>query len=572
MKLSESVSSLGTGSVRSTLFVGIFFFVFFLILFAQFPATGRLPGNTDSLLALTLSNLFFEKVGLFLRGEIGYTALYPARDVMAYGENCYGLASIFLVFKWLSQSDILGYYFFITTIFALNALAVTKLAGLVVKDIKAAVLAGLFFATAGFTLGNMDDPNVVFVFFPVLGLSFFLGGIRDLNKNHIRLGILLSSLQLWFGMYLFAFQFLMLAISALVFRESIKNILNRREVVILSLIYVIPAAPLILLYLANHNFAEVVSPYEVFKDCSLSWVNFIQWLPGNLVYPDLWINTGWVEIRKNCFPGAVLMVFGLIGLICVLRDFSRASVFIRRLTVFLIAIFAVFFILSFGANLPLLEAGQKLPFLQYLRVPSRYYLISLIALTVFAASGMDGVFGKIGSRNRLIGAGVAALIGLGFIVENVPFPLFGYEYQSLLTPSQDYLGFFKPFQGRQILLDLPSTIRFLPGHPATPGARLWFFSREIIYMNWQTYHRQIIAGGANGYVSKTRVEVEDLVQRLPERQALIGLKNIGIRFLVFHKDLVLDPVDDNLSNLRASSNLKLTFEGDREAIFEIDAK
>ena len=100
------------------------YMVIFGSLFLRFPLEGRLPGNTDSLLAIALSNIFFEKLVLFFSGDPTYTALFPARDVMSYGENCYGLASIFLVFKALIREDIRAYYLFITTLFTLNSVAI----------------------------------------------------------------------------------------------------------------------------------------------------------------------------------------------------------------------------------------------------------------------------------------------------------------------------------------------------------------------------------------------------------------------------------------------------------------
>jgi hypothetical protein len=545
------------------------FLAIFLILFSQFPLAGRLPGNTDSLLAMTLSNLFWEKIVLFLSGDLPYTALYPARDVMAYGENCYGLATLFLVFKLLTQSGIWAYYLFTVTIFSLNAFALTRLANLFVADIRIASLSGIAFSIAGFTLGNIDDPNVVFVFFPVMAIGFFFRWIRENELRFLKMALLFSSIQIWFGLYIFAFQFLTMMLFTLCYLGVIVRLLKWQHLRWFLLYYIAPAMPLLLIYLNNHSFAEIVSPYEVLKDCSLSWANFSGHLPGNLLYPDVSGHLGWVEIRKNCFPGVVLTVLSLLGAVQFLNRFRDGFKVKSRNPTFFFVLFSVFLFLSFGVNNPLFGLGPKIPFMAYIRVPSRFYLFSLIALSIYFSMGTERVLNAQFFRKRNATLSFVVLIGLIFAIENVPHPLFGYEYKSLVQPSKTYMDFSRLDSKRRVLLDLPSTIKFLPGQLVVTSNRLWFFNREIIYMNWQTFHHQIIAGGANGYVSKARADVESFTRRLPDRDALRGLQEIGVEYLIFHKDLVLFPEEDILAKLRASKELKLKLEGAREVIFEI---
>lgn len=547
----------------------IAFALLFLALFSQFPLSGRLPGNTDSLLALALSNLVLEKIGLFLGGELPFTAMFPARDIMAYGENCYGLAAIFIVFKLLTASDLVAYYLFISTIFTLNAFGVMKLASPFVRDSRFAALAGIAFSLAGFTLGNIDDPNVVFVFFPALGLSFLLRGLERRESKSLAYGLLLSGLQIWFGMYFFIYQFMLIALLAAFHVKELREILGREApgagtFAMLTASYAGPALPLVVLYLYNQRTAEIVSPYEVFENCSLSIASFFHRLPDNLIYPESGRFLDWVEIRKNCFPGILLPFFAGFGVYTSrLRD--------KRLR-FLGVAFAASLVLAFGSNVPGLAQMREVPYLSYLRVPSRFYLVSLLAASIFFAIGAEGLRSRLKIETKRMVTIFVLVIGTAFIVENVPFPLFGYEYASLLEPSPSYAGFLREYgaQKKRIVLDLPSTVRFLPSQSVDTANRLWFFTREIIYMNWQTYHRQLIAGGANGYVSRKRMEVEDWTRRLPDPGALAELENLGVSLLVFHKNLVLFPDEDILTSLKESKHLKLVSETDREAIFEID--
>ena len=218
---------------RETWIVGGFFLLISLAIFAQFPLQGSLPGNTDTLLAISLSNQILQKVGAFFAGHFSDpTVLYPSSGVLAYGENCYGLAALFVVFELLTQSEIVGYYLFISTIFALNGFAVTRLALSFVGDLRAAVLAGLAFTFSGFVLGNVDDPNVVFVFFPVKAFVYLIRGLRQKDPRALCIGCLFSGLQIWFGFYLFVYQsfllvLLLLALFVIDFRSLRSFVLSR---------------------------------------------------------------------------------------------------------------------------------------------------------------------------------------------------------------------------------------------------------------------------------------------------------------------------------------------------------
>ena len=149
------------------------------------------------------------------------------------------------------------------------------------------------------------------------------------------------------------------------------------------------------------------------------------------------------------------------------------------------------------------------------------------------------------------------------------WPLFGYEYASILEPSFEFSTFFKDNPKRKVILDIPSTLLFKSTQSVNSGDRLWFFSREAFYMNWQTYHKQIIVGGANGYIPRWRLEVETAVDELPSPRAIDYLKKLGVEYIVFHKNMILFPDEDILPELKRSGRLRLATEGKSEVIFEI---
>ena len=536
----------------------------FLLFFAQLPLRGLLPGNTDSLLAIALSNLIREKIGLFLSGLPPFTAMYPARDILAYGENCYGLAFVFLFFRMLTRSDLWGYYLFIVTLFTANAWAVAQWVGLFVEGALIPWVAGLVFCLSGFTLANIDDPNVVFVALPLASLYCLERGVRDGDRRWLSRALFCTGLQIWFGFYVFVFQNLVLLILIPSRGRKLLAGGTHRDVLAAAAALLVPCLPLLLLYFHNHLHAQVVSPYDgasTAAQTSMSWHSFRNVLPGNLLYSEA-ANVfdpsevgAWGRLRKTGFTGFALPVLALLGLAL---SFRKARGYL--------AIFVLFLALSFGVHLPGFSQLARLPLGGYFRVPARFHLFALLPLILFAALGLRWLVRRLKSRAAAV---VVGLVAGAILLENVPFPLPGYAYEELLAPPDEYPRFFGGFARPAVILDLPSACLYRPGDPVDESERLFFDTRDILYMNWQTYHRQWIVGGVNSYVASSRAQLDDDLQRVPDPDSLRRLRSLGVEYIVFHKNLIQQPHESVLPRLQASPELRSRLETPRVAIFEI---
>lgn len=548
------------------------FIFIFLIFFLQLPLHGSLPGNIDTLLAISLSNVIREKFHLFFSGSIGYTVLYPTHDIIAYGENCYGLASLFIFFRLITGSDIWGYYLFLSLIFALNSFAVFKLSSLFTRTSDAAILAGIAFSFASFTLANVDDPNVVFVFFPVLALYFLERSLRRRSIFDFDMGVSLSGIQIWFGFYIFLFQFFTLLIFISFNRVRLNDFLDRKKFLWGGLIYFGASSPLLAVYVFNHLRADVKSPYgghHVFEATSLYWFSFLNVLKGNLIYNPLnnhyanSMDSHWARLRQSCFPGFLLPPLAVLGFWV-----SRGRTQVLKW------IFFVFLIFALGVNIPFLEPViARLPLGSYLRVPLRGYFFALIPLVIFFAIGAerlsDWLLKKWPSERKGLLTGAILILGGIYVLENAEFPLARFEYRSLLEPPPAYVDFFRNASQRKILLDLPSSKLFLPNMPIRMEDRVWTYNREMIYMNWETFHHQIILNGINGYLPAEHMKLNEVIQQVPESKALNYLKSLGTNYLVFHKNLIIYPNEDILERLKKSPGLELVLEDGDLSIFKL---
>jgi len=120
-------------------------------------------------------------------------------------------------------------------------------------------------------------------------------------------------------------------------------------------------------------------------------------------------------------------------------------------------------------------------------------------------------------------------------VENVPVPLKSFAGRQFATPAPVVREFFDGQRGK-VLLNLPSR----PGGALFRDSQdLFEWNRELIYMNRQTYHRQNIVNGVHGYFPRTRLELQRLVDALPAPEAFAGLREFGVDYIVYHRNLEL---------------------------------
>ena len=220
--------------------------------------------------------------------------------------------------------------------------------------------------------------------------------------------------------------------------------------------------------------------------------------------------------------------------------------------------------LAFGSNLFVLGFVKQFPVLDYFRVASRAYLFVLIPVVIYFSLGLNEVAKKL-SSNKRIKKIVVVLVMVFFIAENVSFPLMAYSYKEFVVPPASYINFFKKFQERSVVTDIPSDYRAkLPQSEA-----LWTYSRDAIYMNWQSYHGQIVTAGINGYLPKSRLEMDEIIHDLPTDHSVERLISKGVNYLIFHKKMILFDSEDILESLRAQPKFFLEFEDESLAIFKV---
>jgi hypothetical protein len=589
-------------SARARVAVGAAYAAYFLALFAQFPRAGRLPGNCDTWYAIAFTDLYLNKAKALLGlGHYG-GFLYPAPNPFAYGETSIGLALLPMLLRGLGLGEIASYYVFLSLVYAATAFAVYLFTTLYVRSRLAAALAGLVFSSSNFLLSTIDSPHTAFFGIAFLALFRFkrylvLGRGRDLWWS-----ALLAGAQAYFSSYVF----LLLAVATAVLGladlgEIRKRPAEVRRLVLAAALVAALAAPFFLFYVfgLRDSFTWRRQAVLFAEFNSLDPEDLVNPMPGNLLYPeghrfdhgdamalqrrlgrsdpafqteDFALMVGgspregeeslWVSSRRRAFVGVTPY---LLALACLGRPFAGRRELLALLAVgFIIALGPLITIHGVMIPMPLYALYEFVPGFHVFRIPGRAFALALLALAVCAAKGLELL------RERFGGAAGRAVatslfVGAMVVVENVPFPMRSFEAAAYVTPPPDYLRFLAA-QHDAVVLNLPSGIGY---GLAGSADDLYVFNRELIYMNWQTYHGQSIVNGVNGYIPRSRIAVQKLIARLPNAEAIAGLGRMGVGFVAFNKGVLLPGDAALLPGLQRAPTLQQVLDSETTAIFRV---
>jgi len=545
----------------------VIYILFYLLLFSQFPLKKSIPGNCDTWLVISLSNTYINKISSFFTEKMTGVSLYPVSDTMSYGEGSPGCAAIFILFRLLGFNNIFSYYFFITLLFALTAFGVYLLSGLYLQTRTAAFFAGFAFTCSNFMFANIDDSIVIFYFLSALSLYFVKRFFSSGIKVYLLYGAIIGGLEIYFSLYVFIYQTVALVIISIL---NFNNVMKNKKLFFSGIfIYMFITFPFIFFYVNSLMKINIVNPWSetyttpgIISKCSLKLKDFFKVLPGNLIYPAKKTSKFfWPYIRRYAFSGYLIVILALLSL---KKHWKGEKELI------LIALSG--FLLSGGQEIringltihPLFFYLYNLfPCMAIMRVPLRAYFLVTLTISILAAVSLEEILKNIKNRNMYIFFIIAVL--LFHSVENIPFPFYACNIEKYHNIPAEYYNFFKN-QKDLIILDLPSNIGL---DFRESGNNLFVYNREIIYMNWQTQHKQNITGGVNGYYPVSRVIIQKYIDSLPERNSFSSLSKLGVDYIVFHKTMLLPGEKNLLPQLNRSDCVEKVMETGDISIFKM---
>ncbi len=552
-------------SSNTTLKVFCFFVVCFSLLFVQFPLAGSLPGYVDTWLYLALFTDYGNHIEVLLTGETLGHCLYPAGAPYSYLEPSFASAAFFLFFKLLRFDDLWAYYCFIVSIFTLNATAAFVLARQYLKHVAPAIFTALAFAASSFAFGNIENQNALAYFPALICIYHFRAYLIHRNTTSILIAMVAGGLQIYFGTYTFIFQSLVLLIIGLVHYKEMFFANAWIKVAMVLPVYVMLAFPYIAAYLFNPELNEYYNPsrgdISAIAAMSLDVNDFTRVLKNNLLYPiqhDL--PQIFVYNLRAAGLGFSFYLLALIGIIA--RPKFRWEAGLIAIISLVIALGPY---ITFNGQTITMPMGWLYQFSDlgaFIRHPARMFFVTILMLGLFAGYGIK----SIAAATKVPVLLVLILAGVFYVIENVPFPFEKYHSSPYIVEGNPYPEIVK--EGKlAVVLELPSTLNFKNDDLGKPFNQ---FSREYIYMYWQSKHKQHSLNGAVAFFPPQRLFNASLTEKLPDVKAFNQLiEGNGIDYIVYHPLLKLPNETFYLSFLTNNAQLELIRGDQTVQIFKV---
>jgi len=578
---------------------GIFLLLYFS-LFGKFLFIDRIPTNDDTYFVISFVNYYINIIkGLFSPFPLGQS-LFGATNPYLYGETAIGASLFFIPFRLMGISDGNSFVLGLILIFALTGTLSTLFFRNWFK-LPLAFFGGLILSGNNFILGHVDSPHTAFfgIFFLSLHLmySYFDMGVR----KHFIWAFIIAAFQIYFSAYIYLFLFICGIGLWLIYDRKIKKFYFLGGAIHLLIIL-----PFLFSYISTFKKVDYVFPWNIKMHSEMHSMeprDLFKRIPGNLFnkkgdldtikdfqdqldllkingfpqysnvfedqniyipkipeYDPSWPHV-WVSIRKCGFIGLVLYFLGIFG---IFKGFSNKKDKYWAIGLMIVGvILAIGPLITFGDKVfptPLFFLYEQIPWANLFRVTSRGYYLFIFGFSIFILIGAKRLLEMTKFKSLML-----TLLIVLFVAENFPFLMKG--YRDLSAPPPELYNFLKGKKSGS-LAHLPSDLGL---HVVKDHTDLFTWNRELIYMNWQSYHRKDIINGLQGYLPKSRIDAEKLLDGLPEQKNIDELiRRFKLEFLIFHKDLIVFPSElETLKKLKESSLLKIELDTDRISVFKI---
>jgi hypothetical protein len=168
---------------------------------------------------------------------------------------------------------------------------------------------------------------------------------------------------------------------------------------------------------------------------------------------------------------------------------------------------------------------RLLPGFDLIRVPSRIGVLTLLAVAVLAAVGLDRLLARLHGRARTVAGVLAIVLVLG---ELAAFPVDARPYEI------EYAAIDRELASRP----RPFTAVELP--VADPANAVQFARLNSRYMLHSMLHWQPIVNGYSGIVPPRHERLFRMLTAFPDTASLAELEAIGVRYAVLHREFYSD--------------------------------
>jgi hypothetical protein len=428
--------------------------------------------------------------------------LHPRRDTLALSENMLGIALPLLPLRWLGASPLVVHNVAMLLGFALSGYGMYVAARLLTGCVGGAVVAGIFFAFVPWRFTHFTHVQHMWtLWLPLMlaalwwcfqddtprlkkaslfGVAFFMNGVTNLH-------------WLAFGSLAIGLTYLLLAIS----RKRI-----RLDVLVATLLATAALMPILLPY------ARVKQTYNLRTSADEPLLYSAAWSDWGIasLHNHLWgarTNDGSVHPERWLFPGVLVLVLAVIGIVYAYRSRHRDALWIALLWT------ALGFLGSLGLHFPLHTFLREfVPLFGGIRAPARWAMIAYCGLALLAAFGVSALMRF---RGR---AAAAAVIALAMLFELNAAPVRWYLLDPRPAPVYRWLA----TQPANAVVELPMTHRY---------------TYEYIFRSTVHHHPLV-----NGVPEPALTSYWDLVALQNTPAFLAALQKTNVSHVIVHGDIL----------------------------------
>lgn len=443
---------------------------------------------------------------------------HPFRFTLAYSENMIGSAIIAAPVLWASGNPVLALNVVSLLSCILCGTGTYVLARRLGVGPLGAALGGFIFAFAPprfLRIGQLHLTTVQWVPFCLAFAHGYLESGRRRDAWGACAFFVLQMLTSGHGAVFAVLALAALAVSHVVSREPTFDRL--RGLVLPGAVTLAISVAVFLPYLAVQRDVGLSRPLEESYAFSPNLVSFIAspshlhaYLLGLVIDPKVLQGAS-----AFLFPGCLTLALAIVAVwVAVTR---------RRRDLALYAVLALVSVwLSLGPAFGLYRLVYDWPGISFVRVPSRFSIVTLLALAVLAAAGFDHLTACVGARTR---ATLALAAGLLLIAEYYAAPLNARPYAVTIPAVDRWLDTRpRPF----VVAELP-----LPASSAPARQNL----RHSVFMLHSAAHFQKTIHGYSGFQPEFHRRLYETLYGFPAEDGLAALARLGVTYVVIHEDM-----------------------------------
>lgn len=465
-------------------------------------------------------------------------AFAPLKNTLAFAENLIGSALLAAPISWITGSFPLAMNVVTVASIPLSGLGTYLLARRLRVSEAGAILAGLIYAFSPPRFLRMEQFQLTTIEWIPFCLAYVHAYLDTGRKRDLRIALAFFSLQAITAGHGATFLTVAIVI-VLAWRFALGEplrVLDRiRDVGVTGALLI---APTILVFLPYRS-AELnqgltrnldgwgTSPSSFFASPSIVDAAILTHLPAWMrEQPDAYLFPGWLPLLL-VLAGLVAFVIGrtAIGSSTSVGVWSAIRAQRTNGALLYAVIGLICFWFTLGAPFGIWPVVYKWPVLDFIRVPTRFVLLELLALAVLCGVALDRLTAGSGTRGRRVAA--LALSGL-LLVEFKPMALEGLPYGDPFPAIDRWLKSApKPFTVAELPMPDPDNVDAANG-------------RNARFMLHSAAHFQKTVHGFSGLLPKPHEALYAAMFHFPDEHSIQLLLDFGVTYVVIHEDFTTD--------------------------------